>query len=83
MQAPSPQFFAGMLDLGSEPDWERAARVVDLMRASGVRMVATPAVERPDGGTSLPFFAKATEPMSVPASIHKISDMVRRFDSAK
>lgn len=61
MQAPSPQFFAGMLDLGSEPDWERAARVVDLMRASGVRMVATPAVERPDGGTSLPFFAKGND----------------------
>lgn len=57
----SPQFFAGMFDLGPAPDWERAARAIDLMRSSGVRMVATPAVKRPDGGANLPFFAKGND----------------------
>lgn len=61
MPVPPPQFFAGMLDLGKQPDWERAARAVDLMRSSGVQMTVTPAVTRPDGGTSLPFFAKGID----------------------
>lgn len=61
MPAREPRFYAGMFDLGHAPDWERAARAVDLMRASGVRMVAAPAVNREDGGTSLPFFAQGDE----------------------
>lgn len=55
-----PKFYAGMLDVGAagaEPDWERVAKAVDLMRASGVQMVAAPAVRRADGGINLPFFA--------------------------
>ncbi len=61
MPTAAPQFYAGMLDLGSNPDWERAARAVNLMRSSGVQMVAAPAVRRADGGASLPFFAKGND----------------------
>ncbi len=56
--SPVPRFYAGMLDLGLEPDWEHAAHVVDLIRSNGVKMAAVPAVVRPDGGADLPFFAK-------------------------
>ncbi len=54
-----PQFFAGMLDVGRDPDWERVARAVDLMRASGVRIVASSAVVGGDGRAGVPFFTKS------------------------
>ena len=53
-----PQYFAGMLDVGRDPDWNRVAKVVDLLQANGVPLVAAPAVVRKDGRASMPFFTK-------------------------
>lgn len=54
-----PQFFAGMFDVGRDPDWERVAHAMDLLRASGVRIVASSAVVDDDGRARVPFFAKS------------------------
>ena len=51
------RYFAGLLNLGAEPDYEQVARTIDLLRASGVRMEPLPAVVR-DGVAKLPFLAR-------------------------
>ncbi len=61
MAGHAPQYFAGMLDVGSDPDWERVAKVVDLLRACGVCLETVPARVRQNGSTELPFFAKLSE----------------------
>lgn len=59
MKQPVPRYYAGMLALGSKPDWDRAAKTIDLLRSVGVELHATPAVVRADGTTVLPFFARS------------------------
>jgi len=54
-----PQYYAGMLNVGADPDWNRVAKVVDLLRANGVALVTAPAVVRDDGRAELPFFTKS------------------------
>lgn len=54
----TPQFFAGMLAVGRNPDWEHVARAIDLLRASGVNLVTEPAVPHPAGGLGVPFFTR-------------------------
>lgn len=58
MGAGMKQFYAGMLDVGKEPDWELVARYVDLLQASGVHMECMQAVKGADGSNRLPFFAR-------------------------
>ncbi len=55
--AATARYFAGVLNLGEQPDYEQVARTIDLMRASGVPVEPLPAVVR-DGTTKLPFLAK-------------------------
>lgn len=62
--ASAARYFAGLLDLGAEPDYEQVARTIDLLRARGVRLEPLPAVMR-DGIAKLPFLArsKAANPL--------------------
>lgn len=55
----TPQYYAGMFDVGCNPDWERVARFMEFLRASGVRIVASPAVLSEDGYAGVPFFARS------------------------
>lgn len=57
MATRAAQFFAGMLDVGADPDWARVAKVVDLLGANGVRIECMPALEGDKGKAHVPFFA--------------------------
>lgn len=52
------RFYAGMLELGNEPDWRRVAKTIDLLRANGVELEAQAAVKE-DDAYKLPFFARS------------------------
>lgn len=58
MASCAKQFYAGMLDVGAQTDWDRVARYVDLLQASGVHMECMQAVKGSDGSNRLPFFAR-------------------------
>jgi hypothetical protein len=60
MSSASPSYFAGAFNVGANPDWERVAKMVDLLRANGVRIEILRAEGRGGSGeVSLPFLASS------------------------
>lgn len=57
MASDVPRYFAGLLNLGANPDYEQVARTIDLLRASGVDIEPAAAVRR-GGNVKLPFLTK-------------------------
>ena len=59
MATRAAQYFAGMFDVGAEPDWERVAKSVDLLAANDVRIECLSAVAGEGGKMRVPFFARS------------------------
>lgn len=62
MRVTASDYYAGMLDIGENPDWERVARTIDLLRANDVRVYAVPSIKKESEGFYLPFFTKSIVP---------------------
>ena len=58
MATRAAQYYAGMFDVGAEPDWERVAKSVDLLAANDVRIECLSAVAGKEGKMHVPFFAR-------------------------
>lgn len=62
--AKMPSYYAGVLDVGVNPDWERVARSIDLVRSNGIGIVCAPAVlDDRTGQAKLPFFTRSPAPL--------------------
>ena len=59
MATRAAQYYAGMFDVGAEPDWERVAKSVDLIAANDVRIECLSAVASEGGKMRVPFFARS------------------------
>lgn len=60
MSEESTCFYCGTLEVGRSDDWDRVAKVFDLMRACDIRIEPKNALVRDDGSASVPFFAVDT-----------------------
>lgn len=60
MAPDATRYFAGLLDLGKNPDYGQLARTIELLRASGVDLEPAPALRRGDA-VKLPFFTRTQE----------------------